>query len=67
MKDPQMVALGRLLWLAGMAGFLVPLIATLPSRRGFTRRERYVAMFGIVMAGVGFLLSGGHLRGPPPP
>ena len=62
-----MVALGRLLWLVGMAGFLVPLTAPLFSKRQLTRRELYVAMFWLMIAGNGFLLSGGHFRGPPPP
>jgi hypothetical protein len=61
------VALGRLLWFVGVAGFLVPLTATLFSRRRLTRREGYVAMFGLVIAVTGFLLSGRHFRGPPPP
>jgi hypothetical protein len=61
------VALGHLLWFVGIAGFLIPLIATLFSRRRLTPREWYVAMFGLVIALIGFLLSGGHFRGPPPP
>jgi hypothetical protein len=62
-----MVEFGRLLWLVGMTGFLVPLTAKLFSRRPLTRREGYVAMFGLVIAVTGFLLSGGHFRGPPSP
>jgi len=50
-----------------MAGFLVALTGTLFSRRRLTRREGYVAMFGLVIAVIGFLLSGAHFRGPPPP
>jgi hypothetical protein len=61
------IGLGRLLWFVGMAGFLVPLTATLFSGRRLTPREWYVAMFGLVSAVIGTLLSGGHFRGSPPP
>jgi hypothetical protein len=61
------VAFWRLLWFAGMAGFLVPVAATMFSRRRLTRREAYVSMFGLVISVIGFVLSGGHFRGPPPP
>jgi hypothetical protein len=62
-----MVALGRLLSFAGMAAFLVPVAATMFSRRPLTRREGHVSMFGLVISVIGFVLSGGHFRGRPPP
>lgn len=62
-----MVALGRLLSFVGMAGFLVPVASTMFSRRQLTRREGYVSMFGLVISVIGFVLSGGHFRGPPSP
>jgi hypothetical protein len=64
---PVMLAIWRLLYVVGMACFFVPLASAKISGRQLTTRERYVAMFGLVATVIGFLLSGGHFRGPPRP
>jgi ABC-type Mn2+/Zn2+ transport system permease subunit len=62
-----LVALARLLGIVGMVAFLIPWIAAMPSRRRLTRLEWYVSTFGLVISVIGFVLSGGHVRGPPLP
>jgi hypothetical protein len=65
--DHLVVMLWRLLWVAGMAGFLLPPVRAGLSHRHLTRREAYVSGFGVIAAAVGFVLSGHHFEGPVQP